>query len=525
MIVAATATATEIGGLVEDEPDECKYAIADKAPFDSSATYWREYVRTCKIVASHPEGVYLHTLLSELHGDESIEAGSTEYQRTRRFMNRNPEFFEVRKENGLVSARPTLELLDLINGGIIQNHRETPQLGNSEFCEKVLRSVKEVNDKGERLLEFNLREYVERINNLRLVLESEVAEPQYVTLPYKTRFNDPGRINKQWSIMSSCIEKAGEWFDKAALLTLTTDPKKFDSIHEMWTNINKSWNRLMSWLSSDAHLGYRPEYTKIVEATEKGYPHIHAIVYLEDESTRADGMPWIESKNAISEYWAKYQGEIVDVQPLTFEEELGDEYDPDEGWVRWDEDGDHGGDLGGEGEDRGGQTAGEYLGKYLSAIYGGIRETAGIEEDAGGVEERATATEEATEKYEDKAATWKVAMYWATGRKIRTDSRELRQAVEEEMEEREEEEEDVPDLSELVAVANYEFVGAYSYEDIPQHIRSNSVPIDGFVEEQEEPEVPPGAGDGRLPPSKVEKMKRRYPQRAWPLIEGMMGNS
>lgn len=472
-----------------DEPgDECKYTVADKAPFTASSQYAEEYARTCKIVASRPEGTYLHQILADLHGDDDLESGSTEYQRTRRFMNRNPEFFEVRKENGLIFASPTLELLDLINGGIIQNPGESGYTGGTQFCENVLKSVKEINEKGERLLEYNLKEYVDRINDLRLILHSETADPEYLSLPYKTRFNDTGRINKQWSVMSSAIEKAGEWFDNAALLTLTTDPKKFSSLYEMIDSINDSWNRMMSWLSSDAHLGYRPEYLKVLEFTEKGYPHIHAIVFLEDDSTLENGMPWLESKQAISNYWAKYQGEIVDVQPLAWEDDLGDGYDEDEGWVRWDEDGDHGGTLG-DGDGEGKQTAGAYLGKYLSAVYGGIKQINEPEMMTDGG--TSDPTGEVSEKYEEKAATWKLAVYWATGRKIRTESRELRQAVEEEMED-DEDDEARGELAEIIRECEYEFVGAYNYDQIPAHIRRGLTAVDALMETLED--VPDNSG-------------------------------
>lgn len=485
----AAAWETDIPSVGES-PDECNFTLSDKAPFTTQSEYWREYLRTCKIVASRPNGTYLNEVVADLHGQNEVSSGETEYQRTRRFLNRNPEFFRVRKADGLVFVRPTLPLLDLINGGIIQNTQETASTGDSQFCEKVLKSVKEINEKGQNLLEFNLKEYVDRINDLRLVLHSEEADPEYISLPYKTRFNDSGRIDKQFSIMSSCIEKAGEEFDNAALLTLTTDPKKFNSLYEMVDNINKSWNRLMSWLSTDSRLGYRPEYVKVLEFTEKGYPHLHAIVFLEDHSTLGNGMPWLDSKDAISRYWDQYQGRIVDVQPLTWEDDLGEQYGANAGWVRWQEDGNHGGDLGESNPDpdssltqksRGGQTAGEYLGKYLSAIYGGIR---GMNSEDVATEDP---TGEVTEKYEDKASTWKVAMYWATGRKIRTESRGLRQAVEDDKED-EDEDDEKGELAEIIREQDYNFVGAYQSQQIPAYIRRELAAVDALMEAIDTPD-------------------------------------
>ncbi len=503
---------------------EQKITVVDQAPFSTSTPYWREKARVCKIVASAGHDVYLNQLVADLHGRDAAKSGSAEYQRIRRFLNSNPNFFRVRTSNGFVSASPTLELLDLIKRGIIQNPDESGQYaGSREFCESVLQSVKQVNDKGEELLSDNLDEYLERINDLRLVLKSDDADPEYLTLPYKTRFNDPGRIKKQHAIMGKSLDKAGEMYENAALLTLTTDPKKFDSLWEMWSSINDSWNRFMSWIGN--RKGGRPDYVKVLEATEKGYPHIHAIVFLPDDATTPNGMPWLESKQAISDYWNKYQGRIVDVQPLTFVEELGDEYGADDGWVRWQRDGDHGGDLGrGSGA---GQTAGEYLGKYLSAIYGGIRGAAGLEDSgAGGGQiatdggrDRPAGELEDAGKYADKAAAWKVAMYWATRRKIRTESRDLRQAVEEDMQD--EDDEAKAELAEQIRANRYEFVGAYAYDEMPSHVRNGAVPVDSLMDSlREELEgVDAQVASDPEPERTKEQIIQRMPAAARPLFK------
>jgi len=469
---------TDMGSAPRESPPietpECQTPVVDQAPFGSDDTHRDEKIRVCKTVASAPEGLFLTALLKRIYPDDPPESGSAGYQRVRRFVNSNPQFFRVQKVSGQVMVSPQLALFDLINGGIIQDRRERPQNADSRFCRKMLGSIKEVNAKGQRLLSGNLREYIERISDLRLILHSESVEPEYLTLPYKTRFNDLGRVRKQFSVFSGGLELAGENNSNAVMLTLTTDPKKFDSIADMWDNINKSWNRFMSWIAGDSHLGRRPEYVKILEATEAGYPHIHALVFLKDHETRADGMPYLEDKNAISNYWNKYQGQIVDAQPLTWMSDLPEEYDQEEGWVRWRKDGDHGGSI--EGDREGAQTAGQYLGKYLSAIYDGIR---GMNTDDMAEPPETTADLETGEKEREKAALWKIAMYWATNRRIRSMSRDLRQRVEADHEE-ETEEDQVP-VADLISAGEYKFEGAYPVNQIPGHIRRESAPVDAIM--------------------------------------------
>lgn len=487
----------------------------------SSDPYKKEKIRLIKRIAHYPAGATLEQILNDIHGRGNFQTGGPEYQRARRFYNSKPQYFTVSKDGaGVLYVEPTLTLFDLINGGIIQNPREKPSQAGLDFCRNLLSSVKEINPKGRDLLEQNLREYLERINDLRIILEAEDPDtaPEYITLPYKTRFNDEGRISKQHAILSSELEVAGEMYDNAVLLTLTTDPKKFSSLLEMWEQINTNFNRLMSWLSTDSRLGYRPDYVKVLEATEKGYPHLHCIIFLEDESTRANGMPWLEDKNEISRYWNKYQARIIDTAPLVWEDDLPEGYDQNEGWVRWQEDGNHGGDLGGgrSAEEGGGQTAGQYLGKYLSAIYNGIRaqNAPRVLTDGG----RDLPTDEL--EHQDKAAGWKVAMYWATRRKIRTESRDLRQAVEEELED-----DLLEELTEIIKENKYRFVGAYPRKQIPTSIRRELVTFEDLSrepwEEKPPPDPPLGASD-EAPISRQEHLKRMYPVRVWPLLEELV---
>jgi len=109
-------------------------------------------------------------------------------------------------------------------------------------------------------------------------------------------------------------------------------------------------------------------------------------------------------------------------------------------------------------------------------------------------------------------------MYWATGRKIRTESRELRQAVEEEMED----DDGRAELAEIIREQQYEFVGAYPHGAIPQHVGAGAVEADALLEATEhtspqetvEPDGPPPA----------EALIRSAPAEAKPLLEGLLGN-
>lgn len=474
------------------EPGEQKITVSRKAPFDSSDPYWREKANICRIVGSHPEGRGIHQLLEDQHGPDELEdhrenGPTAAYQRIRRFVTKfsdekdeTADLFRVEQSNGRTHIMPQLELVSLIFGGITQNPGEKGYTPGREFAENLLRTVRPKWQEDEEAINWNLgskqkwhlektfEDYVRRINDLRIIMSKQdpsVDAPEYISLPYKTRFNDSGRISKQQSIFNGCLEQAGETHETAVFVTLTTQPRHFDNLMQSIEEINRNWNRVMSWLQTDSRLGYRPEYVKVLEFQESGNPHLHAILFLEQPN---DGsMPWLVSKSDLDEYWSKWQGGFInDIQPLVFDDDLGADFDPDSGWIKWQPDQDHGGLLekSRSSSSDGSQTAGEYLGKYLSATMGACKEL--------GNKSRLEAfetTDEADDRgrYADKAEPWKIAMYWASRRKIKTVSRGLRQAVEADHSDDVDEE-----LTDLLREAQYRAIGAFSIDDIPAHIRA-----------------------------------------------------
>jgi hypothetical protein len=511
-------------------------------------------------VANHPEGIPLPTLLEEVHGEKIDSAGdSTAYQRARRLITQNPDFFEVEDQNGLLVAHPQFELLSLILRGIVQRPGEKPATSDREFCEQVLRNVTPewyTNDDGspscywdwgddnaaKLQLEQAFSDYLERINDLNIVLEAQHPNlsPEYLRLPYRTRFNDKGRINKQWSIQSRMFDAAAKKYEKAVMLTLTIWPGHYQG-SSLWEaiagrrhddrddhlGINRHWNRFMSWLDSESRLGYRPDYLKVLEWQDNGSPHIHAIVFLEEDDCRDDGKPYLVDKSDLEDRWSEYTGGyICDIQPLIHQDDLGENYDPDAGWVRWRDDGNHGGMIDEEDRDPGdgesaleeksregqgsGQTAGQYLGKYLSAVYGGI------------LDEGTDADTSESSKYDSKAETWKLALYWATRRKIRTWSQDLRDMVE-----IEDDSETVEAAIEMMQQQQYAVVGAWKAADIPMHIYRSMKDLDSLMTEDPGPPVTREAIEDPPPSSKSDlhepPLEEQMPQGMLDLPESRRG--
>ncbi|QSG06080.1 hypothetical protein [Halapricum desulfuricans] len=433
-------------------------------------------VRIAKFIAAHPEGTPLTHIVSYVvkgvspNACERVEGSDADYQFAYRFVNdlaeREQPYVEKFDSSGVLMVSPTLRLLDLITEGITQTAHERDLKHDREFIRDYLARVDSVDEQLQEMLVDDFTSYLNRIEDYRLLFDVHFVgqtggkTKRQMTKRYKTRFNDSGRISKQFARFNDALEYGYEHADNAVLCTLTTDPKRQDSLLDAIDSINDNFNRLLSYFDSDPStksdtrnpnvLGWRPdlddsvtgrprerpEYIKALEFTEKGYPHLHVLFF--DVPTRErDDMPWLIDKPELAAKWADYgQGEIVDMYPLTYRDDLDDlepEFQSDQGFVDWYRfgDHDHGEDwvrqrtrshelieFGDEGHEKE-STAGAYLGKYLSATFGSLLE-------AGESFEK---SDDERETYADKAATWKLALYWATNRRFWSASKAITEGI------------------------------------------------------------------------------------------------
>ncbi len=434
-------------------------------------------VRIAKFIASKPEGTPLtHVVSYALKGVspetcERVDGSDPDYQFAYRFVDdlAEPDEPYVRKseQSGVLFVTPTVRLLDLITEGITQTADSEGLTYDREFLRNYLARVDSVDDDLRELLEDDFTSYLNRIEDYRLLFDVVMVDRRggqsrrRMTKKYKTRFNDEGRVSKQFARFNDALEHGYENADNAVLATFTTDPKQQDSLLDGIESINENFNRLLSYLASDPStksdtrtegtVGWRPDldgdvtgrprerldYIKALEFSEKGYPHLHVLFF--DVPTRdEDGMPWLCDKPELAQKWSDYgQGEIVDTYPLVYRDDLDDldpEFQSDEGFVDWYRFGDH--DHGEawvrnraraheliEFDDDGHEmesTAGAYLGKYLSATFGSLLDA---------TESFTEADDQDRESYADKAATWKLALYWVSNRRFWSCSQSITEGI------------------------------------------------------------------------------------------------
>lgn len=469
----------------------------------------RDRLRVLRYLAQHPEGarqtVIVHDVLKGVdpstytgyftfdqepdwqdrlwtkQGYVALDGSDSDYTFLNRFINDLTENTDLVRTEALAGddakqrfVYPKPSLFDLISEGISETDQASDDLVyDREWCLNLLESkrdtYKRLTDSEKDHLANSLRRYIQRVRDYRLAFDVCLVtrsgrDVRRMEKPYATRFTDPGRIDQQYAMLQSALEEGYDIAETAVFCTLTTDPKKFDSLLDAIMAINDNFHALTQWMKRDpstkpdtrkkpVNAWYGPdcgvtgrpreklEYVKVLEFTESGYPHLH-VLFFDPPCRESDGMPWLCDKAELSHQWNKDtekrtgQGQIVDTWPLVYRDDLDEiddaEFNDSEGFVSWYRYGDHDHDqdwieahsnqhdqidFDGDEDNPMEKTAGAYIGKYVSETQGLLQNLESLDDPSW------------TGETQGKSAWWKLALYWATQRRFWSPSRNIRQRI------------------------------------------------------------------------------------------------
>jgi hypothetical protein len=141
------------------------------------------------------------------------------------------------------------------------------------------------------------------------VLQDTFSPENIRLIPFSTRFNSDERVGEIRDRYRGAWRRAADEYREGVVATLTTDPKRYDSLGAMCDGLLEDANRLKDWLTYDpesgpSRAGHRPPSVVSIEFTDDGKPHLHVAFF---------GVRWVAEHGALSRYWAESRdrGEVV----------------------------------------------------------------------------------------------------------------------------------------------------------------------------------------------------------------------
>lgn len=406
--------------------------------------------RLLEFVTGTPDGANLPYIVRTVFGRDTDMAGS-DAQLARRFFESHPELFKTHRRDGYTWVYPRRAAFHLNR----RKHRaKTPDgdgaTGNAaetgpDFAKDRARAMlSKVSTLGSDSLRADMlgelgTELASVADTWNVFERVRGSGPEYLCLPYRNRFNSPSRASDLRASWRRAWRRARRQYDDAVVVTLTTDPKRHDSIADATDSLIENKNRLSSWLAYDpesgpSRPGFRPSNLYVLEFTDSGIPHLHVVYF---------GVRWLTPQWNIADYWDdRGQGRVVDVRRLS---KRGGEFVMPTDALPDDPDAD------------GKRTARSYLGKSLRSL----STVAGMApEDVG----EAASARRSRDPRDTDDALWKVALYWALERRFFGGSPELTN----------DDPDGDDDADSLPHVRYYRYVGTARYNDLPGDIRDRA---------------------------------------------------
>ena len=224
-----------------------------------------------------PHGVFLDALVHRLWRYFNDLSKTALYHRIRRLLLSWEENGLVRLEkvDGLVFAQPLRVDLIFCIANFKPSSSRRPLHPLRREAIKLLKSTKEMEEYDWLELGYFFEEYLDDVNSKIIVLKS-VEEGSYLLLPYRHRFK-PARLKLLKRKYEEVWSKLEANHKIGIFLTLTVDPKDYDSLLEIAREVPKAFNRLKAWIRK--RLKFNPPHVAVYEFQDNGRLHLHVILF------------------------------------------------------------------------------------------------------------------------------------------------------------------------------------------------------------------------------------------------------
>lgn len=275
----------------------------------------------------------------------------------------------------------------------------------------------------------------DRYHYLERDYQSPVAAPRYLILPYLTRYNDGGRARRSQRRFRTRLETAAERYSMASTVSLTVNPKRFESHAEATEEAGEAVGRFLSWLPYQLGRDSQPEKVKITDFQRNGLIHFHIVLFgvkpVDDGESEAGEETLSEAE--VRDYWDGQAGvgNQVSVDPA---------FCPEGRWLLHD-------------DDMGQVSLSYYLGKRIREL---VRFA---EADDGEARDLAEA---------DDGSLWRHALFWVYQKRYESGSRSL-------LEDGEDDDGEGDGGEDRDGLTRWRYVGTASFGQIPQNVVDDAI--------------------------------------------------
>lgn len=429
--------------------------------------------------------------------DPDATGGDANARLARRFYENHPDLFKTTRRDGETWVEPTPEAfrrpsLDTASKHTVETDDEPGDgdgvaVSNGRAILGRRRTVEDDAVRGDLLGAFGAKR--EATEDRFHAFEDSFSPGSYRLVPYATRFNSSRRVAETRDRYETAWDRGrdvGPTPGTATVVTVTTDPGRYDSLLDASEGLLDDVNLLKKWVARSPssglpRIGERVPTLVVPEFSGKGLPHVHVVFF---------GVGWVARHSALSRYWSENRdrGEVVWFDRLRVR-------DGRWRWVESAADRSH--------PDTRGRTPREYLREGIDGLSESAEATAAEVREAANALRAAGRTSEGDRDDGDDGDDaldgdaldrgrdlWRVAARWATDLPVFTASPELKR------DSGGSERATMPDGTPLPegTPPRWRYVGTARYGEFPRSIRENAIVL----------RRGPGPPLGRPPPSDAE---------------------
>jgi len=272
-----------------------------------------------KYARQNPEGVR-PTVAARAVLDSEATAGDKNDRLARRTFENHPDLFKTTRRDGETWVEPTPEAyrrpsLDTASKHTVETGEKPGEsdgvaVSNGRAILGRRSTVEGDEVRGDLLGAFGAKR--EATEDRFHAFEDSFSPGSYRLVPYATRFNSGRRVAETRDRYRTAWDRGrnvGPTPGTATVVTLTTDPGRYDSLLDAAEGLLDDVNLLKKWVarspsSGPPRIGERVPTLVVPEFTDRGVPHVHVVFF---------GVGWVARHSVLSRYWSENRdrGEVV----------------------------------------------------------------------------------------------------------------------------------------------------------------------------------------------------------------------